>query len=255
MDINSVYINAFLLGYRKGKTIGDSGASALDAIVERSITEVSSGATRVGTYAFRGCSQLVNANFPNATSVDSNAFQNCSRLVSARFPKVTIIDASAFNSCGELKTLDFPNATSVGKYAFNYCQQLTNVVFPSVTTILSNAFQDCYKLASADFPKATSIGGSAFFGCHTLTALVLRSTSLCALSSTDAFSNCYHIAGTVHNTYNPNGDKNGYIYVPASLVASYQTATNWSNFASQFRALEDYTVDGTITGKLDPNKI
>lgn len=45
------------------------------------------------------------------------------------------------------------------------------------------------------------------------------------------------------------------IYVPAALIDSYKAATNWSAYANQFRALEDYTVDGTITGELDESKI
>ena len=32
----------------------------------------------------------------------------------------------------------------------------------------------------------------------------------------------------------------GYVYVPASLIETYKTATNWSAFANQFRAIEDY---------------
>lgn len=47
----------------------------------------------------------------------------------------------------------------------------------------------------------------------------------------------------------------GYIYVPRALVDTYKAATNWSTIADQFRALEDYTVDGTITGELDESKI
>ena len=47
---------------------------------------------------------------------------------------------------------------------------------------------------------------------------------------------------------------NGYIYVPFALIEQYKAATNWSTYAAQFRALEDYTVDGTITGGLDPAK-
>jgi hypothetical protein len=31
--------------------------------------------------------------------------------------------------------------------------------------------------------------------------------------------------------------------------------TNWTTFSAQFRALEDYTVDGTTTGELDESKI
>lgn len=39
------------------------------------------------------------------------------------------------------------------------------------------------------------------------------------------------------------------------LVDTYKADTNWSTYAAQFRALEDYTVDGTITGELDESKI
>jgi hypothetical protein len=84
---------------------------------------------------------------------------------------------------------------------------------------------------------------------------------MCNLANTNAFTGCYHILGTVDSTYNPNGDKDGYFYVPRALLSDddatkdYRRATNWSTYASQFRALEDYTVDGTITGALDPTKI
>ena len=32
----------------------------------------------------------------------------------------------------------------------------------------------------------------------------------------------------------------GYIYVPKALVDSYKSATNWTTYASQIRAIEDY---------------
>jgi hypothetical protein len=44
-----------------------------------------------------------------------------------------------------------------------------------------------------------------------------------------------------------------YIYVPSNLVSNY--SNQWKDTGAQFRALEDYTVDGTITGELDPAKI
>ena len=82
-----------------------------------------------------------------------------------------------------------------------------------------------------------------------------------SLSNSSMFDTCYHISGKVSSTYNPTGAKDGYIYVPRALLSDtdetkdYRRATNWSTFATQFRALEDYTVDGTTTGELDPNKI
>jgi hypothetical protein len=45
------------------------------------------------------------------------------------------------------------------------------------------------------------------------------------------------------------------IYVPSVLVDSYKAYTNWSAIAVNIHALEDYTVDGTITGELDEAKI
>ena len=32
----------------------------------------------------------------------------------------------------------------------------------------------------------------------------------------------------------------GYVYVPSALVNSYKSATNWSTYADQIRAIEDY---------------
>ena len=73
--------------------------------------------------------------------------------------------------------------------------------------------------------------------------MIIRSETICTLSNKNAFSGSSVASGT------------GYIYVPKDLVESYKTATNWSTYATQFRALEDYTVDGTITGELDESKI
>lgn len=135
------------------------------------------------------------------------------------------------------------SATSIGEYAFYY-SKLESVNFSKVTSIGESAFEGCRSLTSADFPAATSIGDYAFFQCTSLTSLILRATTqVCTLSGTDAFINTHIASGT------------GYIYVPAALIDSYKTATNWTTYANQFRALESYTVDGTTTGELDPTKV
>ena len=44
--------------------------------------------------------------------------------------------------------------------------------------------------------------------------------------------------------------------MPRALIEEYKADANWSSFELiQFRALEDYTVDGTIMGELDETKI
>lgn len=115
----------------------------------------------------------------------------------------------------------------------------------TLTKIGRNAFYVCYKLTKADFPAATSIDQYAFYNCSALTALILRSETLCTLTSTNAFNSSAIKNGT------------GYIYVPRALVDSYKADSKWAAVVvtNQFRALEDYTVDGTITGELDSTKI
>lgn len=149
----------------------------------------------------------------------------------------------AFHSCSQLTTADFPVTKSIGLYAFRGCSQLTTADFPLATSIGDGAFYNCSKLTTADFPAVTTIGNYAFRGCSKLNALALRYQSLCSLSNSNAFSGTPISSGT------------GHIYVPSSLVDTYKSKTNWSTYATQFRALEDYTVDGTITGELDADKI
>ena len=113
-----------------------------------------------------------------------------------------------------------------------------------ITTIGERAFYKNTVLTLLDLPMATHIITGAFNGCSALMTLILRNTTICTLGNNSAFD----------NTPIKNGGT-GYIYVPRALVESYKSATNWSNFSTQFRALEDYTVDGTITGELDETKI
>ena len=193
----------------------------LNAVIDRSIVEIRSDANEIGSYAFYNCLKLTTADFPMATSIGSYAFNGCSKLT----------------------TIDFPVTKFIGTYAFNGCSQLTTIDFPMVTNIGNYAFRDCSQLTTADFPMATSLSRSAFYSCSKLNALALRSQSLCSLGNSNAFSGTPIYNGT------------GYIYVPSSLLDSYKSATNWSTYATQFRALEDYTVDGTITGELDADKI
>lgn len=121
---------------------------------------------------------------------------------------------------------------------------LTEVNDNTITIIGTSAFNECNSLTTIDLPLVTSIGTSAFYSCVKLNALILRILdSICRLSNVNAF------AGT------PIASGTGYIYVPSALIEDYKVATNWSTFAAQFRALEDYTVDGTTTGELDPTKI
>lgn len=222
------------------KRVSVNVPSDIDAFIDRSIKEISSnGVTHISDYALYFFSTLTRAEFPNATSIGNNAFHTCQSLTS----------------------LNFPNAKSIGRYAFSNCYKLKSISIPKATGVPNSSCGGCNALVSADFSSATYIDSKALQYCYSLKTVILRSEKMCSLTNTNALDSCYHIHGTVNSTYNPNGAKDGYFYVPRALLSDddatkdYRRATNWSTYASQFRALEDYTVDGTITGELDPNKI
>ena len=205
----------------EGIQAGGGGDDVLNALIDRSITEISSS---------------------SVTSIGSGAFYWCSALTTVDFPVATSIGEYAFRSCSALTTVDFPVATSIGGYAFSSCSALTTADFPVATDIGKAAFQSCSALTTVDFSVATSIGDYAFRSCIELKSLLLRGNNVCTLQNANAFNSTPIASGT------------GFIYVPSALIEQYKVATNWSTYAAQFRALEAYTVDGTVTGELDPAK-
>ena len=154
-----------------------------------------------------------------------------------------LVGQYAFYGCSLLRTVNFPLAKTVVQYAFYGCRDLRTANLPLAKTVGQYAFYDCLLLTTVDFPLVTSIDNYAFYHCKYLTALILRSETMATLSNKNAFTSTPIASGT------------GYIYVPRALVDTYKSATNWSTYATQFRALEDYTVDGTISGELDESKI
>ena len=125
-------------------------------------------------------------------------------------------------------------ATKVKVICFNGYTKLISVEIPSVTSVGVQAFQNCTSLEKADFSILTNISIWAFNVCRALEALIIRTNSVCALAGTNAFANNSGIAAGT-----------GYVYVPSALVDSYKSATNWSTYANQIRAIEDYP---SITG-------
>ena len=110
----------------------------------------------------------------------------------------------------------------------------------AVTTVRAYAFYNCPQLRLLDLPSATTIANGGIRTCQQLRAVILRSDQVCTSGGTQTFLGCCHITGEVNSTFNPNGDKDGYIYVPSALVDEYKTATNWVTYADQIRAIEGY---------------
>lgn len=192
--------------------------------LDGSIVAIDSPVTQVIAYACRGITTLKTVNVPNATSIGQYAFYGCSALESINAPQVTYLGQDAFCNCNDLRKLVLPNLVETGTLAFRNIQYAETI----------------------DLAKLPTIIASVFTGCRGLKALILRSENIVTLEDTSAFNSCYRINGTKNPGFNPNGEVLGFFYVPRALLSDedetkdYRRATNWTKYASQFRAIEDY---------------
>ena len=238
---------------------GSTGQDKSVALIEGTATEYeSSEVTTVRNNAFMNMSSLQRVSLPNAESVGGNSFY-LSGVTSLNLPKVASAGAGAFKDI-KAETIELPMLSQgtganifCNSYAASGAPYLKSVKLPKwygvLTTIATPATfygQDALEtvdIGTAGITSNLTIGAQDFSGCSKLTALIIRWDKVATLRNVNALNGTAIRSGT------------GYIYVPSALVSQYQAATNWSTYSARFRALEDYTVDGTASGELDPNKI
>ena len=146
---------------------------------------------------------------------------------------------SMFEYCSKLTSipqLDTSSALNMSTM-FQYCYELT--IIPQLNTSKVNnmqrMFYNCSKLTTIDIThmNITSTSNSSYFAynCGSLTKLIIRNMNSIPSLNTNAFNGCYHFTGTTNEKYNPQGLKDGRIYVPDDKVDALKTATNWSTYA------------------------
>lgn len=120
---------------------------------------------------------------------------------------------------------------------FISCENLNAIplIDTSLVTDMGYMFSGCYRLETIDIShmNITSSGNSKSFAynCGSLTKLIIRNMTTIPALNSDSFGNCYHFTGTVNSNFNPQGLKDGRIYVPDDKVDALKTATNWSAYA------------------------
>ena len=264
-------VNALIAGYGQG----GGGDDVVRSIVNRSITEFSdSEITTIGDSSFYDCLSLTEVDCPNVRTIGRYAFQihvsiNNTTPLTVNLPLVTNIGESTFEKRKGMTTGNWPLVTSLGVRAFVSCEALKELYFPKlVATQATSCFLNCYgltvisrlafpvmkdlwvsffeaceNLTRAEFDVIQNVYQNAFRSCSNFNTLVLRYNGVAVLKNKNCFEGTPIASGT------------GYIYVPSAHIDGYKLATNWSVYADQFRALEDYTVDGTVDGDLDESKI
>lgn len=204
-------------------------------------------------YMFAYCYALTSLdlsswNTSNVTNMD-HMFYNCMTLASLdvsdwNTSSVTNMDG-IFSTCHALTSLDVSNwniSNVTNMYAAFYdCQALTSLDVSNWNT--SNAtnigamFTYCYALTSLDLSNWDTSNvtnmNSTFYSCDRLQYLIIGSSTFKFQLLTD---------NGLNNTCK--------ILVPQALIPTYQAAANWSDHASQFDAIENYTItrsNGQVT--------
>ena len=194
------------------------------------------------TDMFNFCPKLITIPLFDTSSCTSmqSMFSGCSNLTTIpQFDTSKVMNMSyMFSNCSNLTTIPQLNTSSCTNMTrmFQSCRKLTTI--PQLNTnncvSMDYMFYYCIVLEKIDITKlASGENYNNYFAhsCYSLTKLIIRNMTTIPALSSSAFNNCYHFTGTTDATYNPQGLKDGRIYIPDDKVGELKTATNWSVYA------------------------
>lgn len=198
-------------------------------LISDNVTSVSDeNVTSVRANCFFACKKIQEVYLPNVTSIGDSAFKCCDMLSKINIQNVETLDDYALSTCSKITELYLPKAITIGTSACDSIPQLKKVTLGNVKTIGEYALYwnlNCEEIDISLNENVGSIGAKAFLGDKKLSKLTIRGTALIGLKDSNAF----------YNT--PIADGTGKIYVDPSMVETYKTATNWSNYASVIEAI------------------
>ena len=226
----------------------------------------------IGEFAFSECgAATISLPWTEIEAIRLGAFYQCQNEglpSTVNFAKVTVLDNMTFAGSSSkpntwLQSISLPlwTGTTTGHTrfgtgtlsgVFEYCTALTSVSLPELETVPSRMFQRCSSIQTIILPKCkklnsstfqycsalkkvecggqfTSFPASQFTGCSAIEALILSGLTTVPTLTSGAFSGTRFVNGGA-----------AYIYVPRSLEATVKVASNWSTYANQIRAIEDY---------------
>jgi len=210
----------------------------------------------IADYAFYKCTSLTFEGFPwnrIAGRLGTRAFAGCTSLVYNGVLDLSKVTSVAASQSAPFAFVDCPGMTcdilldgitsTLGVDVFNGNHYYRSLSFMGIQGYLcsSSSNRGTFGTMNGNFkkviigPGCTGVGGRAFQGCSSLKTVVLYAETPPVITGST-----FH-AGTI------GGPADRKYYVPYSsdhsILNAYQTATNWSSFASQIYELNP---DGTI---------
>ena len=176
----------------------------------------------MGYYFFAYCSNLRTVSLPKMVSLPTSCFRECTSLTFAglNIPNVTTLSAACFQGCTALTTFTSDKITSISSSCFYECSNLEEVSLSKVTAIPQNCFYNCAKLKKITLGgDVTSFGATAFRYCRLLDTVILSGVTAVPTIASTTFQSATLIT-----------NRTGVIYVPDSLVASFQAHSTWGAY-------------------------
>ena len=184
--------------------------------------------------------KILNYNTTSNVTNMNGMFFYCTKLTTIPLINTSLVTNmnNMFRSCYELialPQLDTSKVTSMSNM-FPHCSNLTTIKLDTRNvTNMNKMFSECNKLTTIDITHmnitSTSDSNSFAYACYSLTKLIIRNMTTIPTLNSNSFNGCSHFTGTTDPTYNPQGLKDGRIYVPDDKVDALKTATNWSKYA------------------------
>lgn len=232
------------------------------------LTEVTlpNNVTTITSYCFQDCARLTTINnFSRVNRIEQYGLQRCG-LVSLEFSGSIDIGAQGCDAMPNLTSVIFNGDVTGTKYKmFSACTALTTITFNStVTELPANAFIGCTSLTTLDLSNVAAFNseGSQFSQCTGVTSIIFNNqltsippkfmsyagnvTFTIPASVTSIGAEAFNRTSTTITCLGttPPSLPNGYtlgsvvaIYVPASAVETYKTATNWDSYAAKISAI------------------
>lgn len=241
-------LNNFLLGFGAGKAQGGGSTPCPEPTGTKEINLTANGTT---THDVAGYADAeVTVNVPTKDYV-TNDWVDKTKPVGAINSDISDTPASLYGRT-EITSIRLPNATKLPTYFAYECSDCkllfapkasssSNILYHSGVETLVIGKSDNYISSvwnTASHLKVADVSGSyigtqrTFDGDSVLETIILRNSTVVALGNTNSFT------GT---PFASNGT-GGTLYVPSALIASYQSASNWSTILgypnNQIKAIE-----------------
>lgn len=220
--ISDNFLEAYIACAAKSATITTRTSDNLPSTI-MSIPQVGTGDT-LDSY-ISGAMTIINS---DAATVKNNAFAHDILITQITLNNATVLGVDACIYCTNLESINIPEVITINGSALQGCEKLKELILPKVTSIKNSGVRSCTSLELVDFYTDVGLDIDAFNNCSNLRTLIFRGNTMASVSERPIFK----------TPFNDSTGSGGTVYVPSSLVSTYQNDSGWSALNATIKQIE-----------------